>query len=116
MAGKNKRGAPVGNSNAVKGFEATRALKKALALHSEGIRADEVDMIARFSVMVKMWEQQIHKALEGDDSAMKMICDRLEGKPAQLINVGGQEENPVKTKNEWTVRIIEPDARTTDTA
>jgi Arc/MetJ-type ribon-helix-helix transcriptional regulator len=43
----------------------------------------------------------IQKALRGDLRAIDMIYDREEGKAAQNINLGGQEDNPVKVQFEY---------------
>ena len=37
----------------------------------------------------------LDNAENGDLAALGFIADRLEGKPAQAINVGGQEDNPL---------------------
>lgn len=88
-----KRGGQPGNNNAGQGRESTRALEKALAKQSG---EDTSELIARFSVLVECWEKQIEKAkAEGDMVALREITDRLEGKPTQAVNHGGQEDNPV---------------------
>lgn len=61
----------------------------------------------------KLWPQLadalLAKALEGDVAAIKEVGDRVEGKVAQSVNVGGQEDNPVQGK--WTVEVIDATAR-----
>lgn len=61
----------------------------------------------------KLWPQLadalLAKALEGDVAAIKEVGDRVEGKVAQSVNVGGQEDNPVQGK--WTVEVIDATVR-----
>lgn len=97
-------GAPEGNKNAVRGYEATRALQKALDEESTGTTGE---YIARFSALVDIWRTQINKAKEGDVSAAAMIVDRLEGRPKQALDIGGQDDNPVKVQ-EVTRTIVDP--------
>lgn len=94
-----KRGAPVGNQNAVGGkqklFDA--ALRRAIAQDS----ADRVRAAA---------ESLLNQAANGEQWAIKELGDRLDGKVAQALNIGGQDgENPIQTK--WTIEIIEPKAK-----
>lgn len=85
-------GAPEGNNNAGRGREATAALEK--ALHQDA-NEDHSKCIARFQTVVDIWKIQIKKAKEGDSTAANMIIDRLEGKPKQSVDVGGQDGNPI---------------------
>jgi len=43
-------------------------------------------------------DKLVEKALDGDTQAINHIADRLDGKPSQAINVGGQEDNPIESK------------------
>ena len=53
----------------------------------------------------------IEKALEGDISALREVGDRLDGKPAQALQVGGDADNPILTKVVWE-RVQSPDSET----
>lgn len=48
----------------------------------------------------------VQLASEGDLGAIKEIGDRVDGKPAQAISVGGDEDNPIRTVNEVLLRGI----------
>ena len=43
----------------------------------------------------KVCEQVFRKAEEGDLAAAQFIFDRLEGKPAQSVTIGGDDESPL---------------------
>lgn len=69
--------APRGNRNAAKAKDWETALRRALAQHKET------------GALVKIAEKVVDSALEGNMLAIKEIGDRLDGKPAQAIDVGG---------------------------
>jgi len=105
-------GAPLGNNNAGRGREATKALESAL-LRRAGETPDR-ETISRFSVLEQIWDKQIDKALAGDpkdvdNQSAQMIIDRLEGKPRQSMEISGDEDNPL-TINEITRTIVKPSA------
>lgn len=97
-------GAPIGNTNATKGYEATRALEKALAEESTGI---EGTYVAKFSALVDIWKAQIAKAKDGDAQAAAMIVDRMEGRPKQAVDIGSDPDKPFLVR-EITRSIVEP--------
>lgn len=86
--------APIGNQNAKKARISTEALKLELAHDRDALR--------------DMWRATIEKARGGDLQAVKEINDRLEGKPAQAIIGGGDDEPPVKTVSEILIRAVDP--------
>lgn len=72
-----KRGAQPGNTNASnKNRPFADAIRRALA-DQDGKKLRQIA------------EKLIARALEGDTSALKEIADRLDGKPKQDIDVGG---------------------------
>jgi len=86
--------APIGNDNARKGKESTRALEQALSELSGG--AQEAEQIERFTFLKEYWKGLlVSGAAENDLAVMKEISDRLEGRPAQAVNLGGQDDNPI---------------------
>lgn len=80
-------GAPVGNKNAIKSKIWTAAIERALEKRSKRDQIEAIDELA---------EKFLERVEAGDMQAFKELGDRLEGKPAQAINVGGQEDNPLK--------------------
>lgn len=50
-------------------------------------------------------EALMDKVAEGDQRALEFVTDRLDGKPKQAIDLGGQEDNPLVT--ELKVTLIE---------
>lgn len=50
-------------------------------------------------------EVLMDKVAEGDQRALEFVTDRLDGKPKQAIDLGGQEDNPLVT--ELKVTLIE---------
>ncbi len=94
--------APLGNQNAKKAKVWTEAIKRALARYSgESVDAG-LDILAT---------RMVKAAAEGDEEAFAAITekigDRLEGKPAQSVTVGGDEENPVRTISEVVLRAVD---------
>jgi hypothetical protein len=70
-------GAPIGSRNRAKGKEFEQALRRALAQHSD---RDALTKIAK----------KLVKAALSDDvnlAAITMVADRLDGKPAQSLDV-----------------------------
>lgn len=47
-------------------------------------------------------EVLMNKVADGDQRALEFVTDRLDGKPKQAIDVGGQQDNPVVT----TIRLV----------
>lgn len=89
----NKGGAPIGNKNCVRGKEGRRALEFALDNYGSGYPKE---LVGRMATLALMWKPIIEKAMdEGDLAAMKEINDRLDGRPAQSIAIGGDAENPL---------------------
>lgn len=77
-------GAPVGNTNGAKGREWREALRRAMARKAEGDYRRTLDAIAL---------RVVEQALEGDRESWQEIATREDGKPAQAI-IGGAEDDP----------------------
>lgn len=90
-------GAPVGNNNAAKAKVWTAAINRALAEKSRLDQKEAIDQLAH---------ALIAKALEGDLGALKEFGDRMEGKPAQALTLGGDADNPILQRIERT--IVDP--------
>lgn len=82
-------GAPLGNQNASKAYRWKNTIQK---------RLEELQAIE------KVADALITKALEGDMSAIKELGDRIDGKPKQQVDIGGQEDNPIIS--EIQIRLV----------
>lgn len=74
-------GAPIGNDNNKKNLYWSDALRKHVTQNPN-------DLLAAAKAL-------FDKAKDGDVTAMKEIGDRLEGKPKQQVDIGGQTDNPI---------------------
>jgi hypothetical protein len=77
-------GAPVGNQNAKKGRIWAEAIKRAVARKFNGDLNHGLDRLA---------EKLVDAVSNGDLPALKEFGDRMEGKPAQAI-IGGEDDDP----------------------
>ena len=94
-------GAPVGNQNAKKAKRWQDALIKALARYETqdgSIRAGQA--------LDRLAENVVREALAGSKDAWQEIGNRLDGKPAQSI-IGGDDDDPaIKTTSEIVIRSV----------
>lgn len=74
-------GAPVGNQNAAKGKMFEGALKRALARNDGSLN--------------KIADELVAKACTGEQWAVQMVADRLDGKAKQQIEATGAEGTPL---------------------
>jgi hypothetical protein len=97
-------GAPLGNNYAAKGTRWRNAIDKALELKckSDGQKA-----------LIQIATAMLDKAADGDMTAIKELGDRIDGKVAQSLNIGGQDDNPLKVE-EIVRTVIGPKATDTD--
>lgn len=79
-------GAPLGNQNARKRHWSD-AIQRAVEEEDPLLKRRRIDALA---------DRLIEKAMEGDVAAMREIGDRLDGKPAQSVQLGGDSENPLR--------------------
>lgn len=78
-------GGQPGNKNATKNRPWAEAINRAL-LAEDGKKLRELA------------DKLIARALEGDVAALKEIGDRADGKPAQQVQLQGDEDNPLVAK------------------
>lgn len=96
-------GAPVGNKNAAKAKIWHAAIMRALDKRGGGDRVAALDELAG---------KLLDLVATGDLAALKEFGDRLDGKPAQAI-IGGDEDDPaVKVLSEIVIRAVDADRST----
>ena len=78
--------APIGNKNAAKAKPWQEAIERALEIHKPREQRVKLEALA---------VSLVAKAMEGDMAALKEIGDRLDGKPRQQVDIGGQTDNPL---------------------
>lgn len=89
-----------GNNYRAKDGRWLKAIENALSKRSMS-RRDQLDALDDLA------EKLLAKCDEGDMSALRELGDRLDGKPAQGLILGGDPDNPVAV-TEVTRRIIDP--------
>jgi hypothetical protein len=80
-------GAPVGNQNAAQGKLWNAAIRRALGKPSRVEGKVALDELA---------EKLVELAMAGEIAALKEVGDRVDGKPAQSVEVGGADGGPVQ--------------------
>jgi hypothetical protein len=91
-------GGQPGNQNATKGKEFRQALRRVLA-RRYGTASAGLEKVA---------ESLLDAADVKEQWAMREIMDRIDGRPAQAI-VGGDEDDPsIKTTSEILIRSVSP--------
>lgn len=89
-------GAPIGNTNAAKGKMFEGALKRALARKDGSLN--------------KIADQLVTKAEEGEQWAVQMVADRLDGKAKQQVVGGDEDDNPLRFVARIERVIVDPKA------
>jgi len=89
-----KAGAPTGNSNAKKAKLWEQAIKRALARKADSNIDGGLDLVA---------DEFVNAAVNGDQWAIKELGDRIDGKPAQIIEGTGDN-------GEIIVKLLQSDA------
>lgn len=87
--------APVGNKNAAKAKDWETALRKAIAQHKAGPE-----------VLRKIADSVVDKALDGDWRAIDEIANRLDGKPAQSVELSTNVSNNIDTLSDAELAAI----------
>ena len=82
-------GAPEGNTNSNKNNRLWADTIRRALIQSDGER------------IRALAEALINKASEGDVSALKEIGDRIDGKSAQALTLGGDQDNPIEMVIKW---------------
>lgn len=91
-------GAPLGNQNAAKAKVWHAAILRALDKRGLGNRVAALDELAG---------KLLDLVATGDLAALKEFGDRLDGKPAQAI-IGGDEDDPPIAVKEIVIRGVRP--------
>lgn len=87
-------GAPIGNQNAVKGKMFEHALKMTLA--------------KRPSALMNIANKLVDEAEAGEQWAVNMVADRLDGKSKQAIVGGDDDDNPLRFVARIERIIVDP--------
>jgi hypothetical protein len=75
-----------GNQDAAKGRKVEKMIERALT--------QEDDKRLRQGV-----EALLNKVAEGERWALEFVADRLDGKPKQAVDLGGQPDNPINVNH-----------------
>jgi hypothetical protein len=94
--------APLGNQNGKKGKRWQDALMKALARY-----ANPEKQIEAGQALDRIAENVVASAIAGDTSAIAEIGNRLDGKPAQSLTVGGDDDAP-PVKFKGVIELVRP--------
>lgn len=98
-------GAPVGNTNATKNKPYHDALRRVLAQLEIKNEKGEV-IVPAGEALRAIVEGHVRAAISGDIQAIKELRDTTDGKPAQQVQLSGDEDRPLVHK---IVReVIEP--------
>lgn len=81
--------APIGNSNASKSKPWGDAIRRAIARH-------DADKLEDLQFLNKLADQLLTDCLNGEKDARDELTNRLDGKVAQAINVGGSDGGDIK--------------------
>lgn len=90
--------APLGNRNAAKAKVWTAAIERALDRRKP---ADE-----RIAAIDELADKLLDKCAAGDLAALQELGNRLEGKPAQVIVGGDDDEPPLKIRG--VIELVRP--------
>jgi hypothetical protein len=91
-------GAPVGNANARSAKRWQSAITRALAKAAEGAGVE--------AGLDKLAEQLVSAAQKGEQWALLEIGNRLDGKPAQAVIGGDDDDPPLKVKG--VIELVRP--------
>lgn len=89
--------APLGNKNASKTRVWSAAIERALERRQ--------NIKERYTALEELADKLIDQCYDGDLAALQELGNRLEGKPAQSLTIGGDDENPLQHNH--TVRFID---------
>jgi phage terminase large subunit-like protein len=90
-------GAPVGNQNARKAKIWTDAVKRAISRRANGDLSGGLDTLA---------DKLVIAAESGEQWAMLELGNRLDGKPAQAIVGGDEDDNPIQVSG--VIKLTKP--------
>ncbi|MGH8235423.1 MAG: hypothetical protein ACREXP_00185 [Steroidobacteraceae bacterium] len=87
-------GAPIGNRNAAKRGRFREALDKALKRYTNAhVEQNPALVVEAGEALDKIAMHMVHRAVYGDTEMAGEIADRLDGRPAQAI-IGGDDDDP----------------------
>ena len=93
-------GAPIGNKNGAKARLVEQALIRAIK---------QRDLVAGDGETLRaIAEAQIDRALKGDPLGFDRVADRLDGKPAQQVQLSGDPDAPLRHRVEQV--IVDPES------
>jgi len=95
-----ERGGQPGNQNAKKARIFCDAIRRALAKKANGDLSAGVDKLA---------DKLVEEGLKGEQWAVQEIGNRLDGKPAQVIVGGDDDDNPVRIEA-IAIKLVQPKA------
>ncbi len=87
-----------------KGATTGKEWRDAIRLAVHELR-DDPEGGAKSKVLRQLARRLVEKALAGDMAALKEIGDRLDGRPAQGLELGGKDGNDLS----FTVTFVKPD-------
>jgi len=92
-------GAPLGNKNGAKAKPWTAAINRALDRRSLVSQKAELDELA---------DKLLDQCMSGNLAALQELGNRLEGKPAQAITVGGDPDQPLEIQQRRVIFVRNP--------
>jgi hypothetical protein len=99
---KNKGGAPLGNTNSAKSKLFIGMVRKLIA-------HDELSLPENKRRLQMAASKLLNYAAHGEEWAVKMLADRLDGKAVQGVELTGADGEPVNFFNAATLRGMSPE-------
>lgn len=97
MTVPNRGGAPAGNNNAGKAKRWREALNKALIRYTNAhVEQNAALQCQAGEALDKIAMNVVHRAVYGDLECTEEIANRLDGRPAQAITGGEDDDNPLR--------------------
>lgn len=97
-------GAPEGNKNAARGKDWREAIRYALAKKGRDVEGDDPAYTKGLRYCAGKF---VEAACKGDLQALKELGDRMDGKAAQSIELGGPDGGPIPAVA-WSILPVTP--------